>query len=78
MPAKNALAAPQFDPGQPRQLPAYFEELEFLFASAGISDSQAKKSYAKRYIPFDDAELWAILPEYSSTVPYEQFKAAVL
>ena len=78
MPARNHSSAPRFDPIRPRELPAYFEELEALLASANITQPQSKKTHAKRYAPTDDGEFWASLPEFLHPVTYEDFKAKVL
>ncbi|KIL56909.1 hypothetical protein M378DRAFT_38972, partial [Amanita muscaria Koide BX008] len=79
MPAKNASSAPRFDPTRPRELPAYFEELETLLAAVGITDNHQKKVHARRYMPFEDAELWATLTEYTTaTSTYDEFKTSVL
>lgn len=78
MPAKNHSSAPRFDPTHPRELPAYFEELEALFQTANVVGDQVKKGHAKRYAPFEDGELWASLPEYADAIPYAEFKSKVL
>jgi hypothetical protein len=78
MPPRNDPAAPRFNSARPRELPAYFEELELLLRSAGIQSDQEKKAQVKRYIPFDDAEFWTALPEYGATETYAQFREKVM
>jgi hypothetical protein len=78
MPARNHSSAPRFDSKKPRELPAYFDELEALMEAAKIVEGSAKKAHAKRYAHFNDGELWASLPEFAEPFTYEMFKAKVL
>ena len=78
MPARNHSSAPKFDPARPRDLPMYFQELELLLASANIVDHQAKKEHARRYLQYEDFELWGTIPEYHIPTAYDDFKNAIM
>src|SRR5882672_3007499 len=76
MPPRGSPAAPTFVPNNPRSVRQFFQDLEFLFTQSGITSDLEKKRYAKAYAPFDDAEVWTTLREYS-TSSYPSFVSAV-
>jgi len=77
MPARGDHVAPTFDPKQPRELRQYFEDLEFLFNRARVTNATEKKVHACRYVDFDTSELWASLADYATVVQYEDFREAI-
>lgn len=76
MPARGHSTAPKFSPDQPRELRRFFKELEYHFTACTITDNDAKKGYAVRYVDFDVADLWEGLAEFSAGT-YDAFKTAV-
>jgi len=78
MPARGDRNAPKFDPTKPRELRAYFSDVEFHLARAGFTTSDVKKEYSRRYLDLDTADLWETLPEYSGTATYDEYKIAIL
>ncbi|KAJ7331033.1 hypothetical protein DFH08DRAFT_619563, partial [Mycena albidolilacea] len=78
MPARNNRIAPVFDSQQPRGLPKYFSDLEFLLSCSRIADDSEKKYHATRFLALDDQELWESVPEFSDpAASFEQFIAAI-
>ncbi len=77
MPARGDHVAPTFDPKQPRELRRYFEDLEFLFNRARVTNATEKKVHACRYVDFDTSELWASLADYATVARYEDFREAI-
>ncbi|PPR07546.1 hypothetical protein CVT24_008761 [Panaeolus cyanescens] len=79
MPLRGDRSAPTFDPARPRELKRYFADLEYLFKDCNITNEEIKIASAIRYVDFDTAELWEILPEFSAAEPkFSDFKKAVL
>ena len=79
MPARGERAAPTFDKTKPRELIRFFEELEYLFERAELTDNTTMKKHVLRYVEFDVEQIWKSFPEYSdATKTYNEFKAAIL
>jgi hypothetical protein len=78
MPARGDRAAPHFDPQLPRELRRYFDDLDFAFGRAGITDQTEKKKHACRYVDVDTADLWESITEYSDAqTSYGDFVKAI-
>ncbi len=78
MPARGDRVSPKFDPKQPRELRRFFDDLEFLFNRAGVTDEAEKKTHTCRYVDVDTSELWASLPDYTNVGrTYEQLRDAI-
>jgi hypothetical protein len=78
MPCRGDRSAPRFDPKQPRELRRYFDDLDFAFARAAVTDQAEKKGHACRYVDVDTSELWETLVEFTDvTKTYDEFKSAV-
>src|SRR5713101_4606058 len=78
MPAHGEHTAPQFDMTKPRALRRYFDELEFHFDCAQVTDHQECKYHAQHFLNFDNVELWEAIPQYSdATISYGEFKQAI-
>ena len=74
----NNRSAPKIDPKQPRELRRYFDDLDFAFTRAGVTDRAEMKQHACWYVGVDTTELWETLTEYMDlTKTYDEFKAAV-
>ena len=79
MPARDEDTAPIFNKLKARELPRFFDELEYLFARAAITSEADKKRHTLRYVDFDIELLWRTIPEFSDpTKTYDEFKAAIL
>ncbi|KAG6838581.1 hypothetical protein C0991_010454 [Blastosporella zonata] len=89
MPARGHNTAPSFSPNEPQELPRYFQELEFLFASSGVIDDVDKKALGIRYVDYNTSEQWLSLAEYEASginpttqtvIPYsyQDWKTAVI
>lgn len=84
MPMRNVPGAPVFSPDKPQTINAFFEDLEFLFTEAAISDDQIKKGHAVRYAPEPDKDLWRAFESFQAkdksgkVQTYDDFKAEVL
>ncbi|KAF7335139.1 hypothetical protein MVEN_02265000 [Mycena venus] len=69
---------PVFDSQQPRDLPKYFSDLNFLLSCSRITDNSEKKYHATRFLTLDDQDLWESVPEFSDpAASLEQFAAAI-
>ena len=78
MPSRGDRSAPKFDPKQPRELRRYFDDLDFAFTRAGVTDRGEMKQHACRYVDVDTTELWETLTEYTDlTKTYDEFKITV-
>ncbi|KAJ7358289.1 hypothetical protein DFH08DRAFT_622811, partial [Mycena albidolilacea] len=78
MPARNDRTAPVFDSQQPRNLPKYFSDLDFLLSRSRIADDSEKKYHATRFLTLDDQELWELVPEFTDpATSFAQFTAAI-
>lgn len=79
MPVRGERAAPMFDITKPQELPKYFDEIEYLFSRAAISDETTKKCHVLRYVNFEIERLWKAIPEFKNpTSSYADFKKAIL
>ncbi|KAG6863041.1 hypothetical protein C0991_008590 [Blastosporella zonata] len=89
MPARGHNTAPSFSPNEPRELPRYFQELEFLFASSGVTDDADTKALGICYVDYNTSEQWLLLAEYEASgidpttqtvIPYsyQDWKTAVI
>ncbi|KAG6848744.1 hypothetical protein C0991_012547 [Blastosporella zonata] len=74
MPARGHGTAPSFNPSEPRELPRYFTELEFLFASSGVTDDAEKKALGICYVDYNTSEQWLSISEYQ---PYDDSQPAL-
>ncbi|KAI0660002.1 hypothetical protein C8Q70DRAFT_879109, partial [Cubamyces menziesii] len=79
MPFPGSSAAPSFRNSEPEQLGRFFDDLEFAFERAKISDDSLRKRLAFRYVSVEVEELWKTLPEAdpSSSATFNEFKTAV-
>ena len=78
MPARGDRGAPQFDPAKPRELRRFFEELRFHFTRAQVTDEDAMKKHAVRFVECDTAELWEILPQFADVnASFQDFVDAI-
>lgn len=68
MPARGERSAPSFDAKQPRTLLRYWADLESLFIKHSITDEDAKKTQALRYVDVDTESLWNTLAAASTVV----------
>ncbi|KAG5348620.1 hypothetical protein C0989_009444, partial [Termitomyces sp. Mn162] len=88
MPPHNDTTAPKWDKSHPRELPQYFNGLDYLVADCGITDDTQKKDYAACYFSYDTVETWLGLPKFGNNIiignnapqpyTYQEWKAAVL
>ncbi|KAG6852010.1 hypothetical protein C0991_004132 [Blastosporella zonata] len=89
MPARGHNTTLSFSPSEPQELPCYFQELEFLFASSGVTDDADKKALGIRYVDYNTSEQWLLLAEYEASgidpttqtvIPYsyQDWKTAVI
>ncbi|KAG6851545.1 hypothetical protein C0991_008246 [Blastosporella zonata] len=74
MPARGHGTAPSFNPSKPRELPRYFTELEFLFASSGVTNDAEKKALGIHYVDYNSSEQWLSISEYQ---PYDDSQPAL-
>ncbi|KAG6851426.1 hypothetical protein C0991_009268, partial [Blastosporella zonata] len=74
MPARGHGTAPLFNPSKPRELPRYFTELKFLFASCTITENAKKKALGIRYVDYNTLEQWLSVSEYQ---PYDDSQPAL-
>ncbi|KAG6850839.1 hypothetical protein C0991_010021, partial [Blastosporella zonata] len=74
MPARGHGTAPSFNPSKPRELPRYFTELKFLFASCGVTESAKKKALGIQYVDYNTSEQWLLISEYQ---PYNDSQPAL-
>ena len=78
MPSRGDRSAPKFDPKQPCELRQYFDDLDFVFTCAGVTDRTKIKQHACHYVDVDTTELWETLTEYTdATKSYDEFQTAV-
>jgi len=79
MPARGERAAPSFDKSKPRELVRFFEELEYLFERASLTEEADKKKHVLRYVDFEVEQIWKTFTEYSDAAKsYKDFKSAIL
>jgi hypothetical protein len=79
MPARGEDTAPIFNKLKPRELPRFFDELEYLFVRAAITSEADKKRHTLRYVDFDIELLWRAIPEFADpTKTYAEFKAGII
>ena len=79
MPARGEDTAPFFNKLKPRELPRFFDELEYLFVRAAVTSEADKKRHTLRYVDFDIELLWRAIPEFADpTKTYDVFKAGIL
>lgn len=79
MPARGEHAAPTFDRTKPRELIRFFEELEYLFVRAELTQEADKKKHVLRYVDFEVEQIWKSFAEYTDqTKTYQDFKDAIL
>ena len=77
MPSRDHLA-PKFEPKQPHELHRYFNNLDFAFTQAGVTDRTEMKQHTCCYVDVNTTELWETLTEYMDlTKTYDEFKTAV-
>ena len=77
MPASSNQNAPRFDPGKPRELQKYFDEVDQLLRDTGITDDTIKKFHTVRYVDVDTADTWKHLTEYQTAHNFQAFQDAV-
>ena len=79
MPMRNERTAPTFDTARPRELPRFFEDLEYLMERATIVTHADKKKQVVRYTDFDTEQIWKSLPEFKNAASsYDDFKKAIM
>ena len=78
MPSRGDHSAPKFDPKQPCELRRYFNDLDFMFTRAGVTDRTKMKQHVCHYVDVNTTELWETLTEYMDlTKTYEEFETTV-
>ena len=79
MPARGERSAPIFDKSKPRELPRFFDELEYLMDQAALTLEAEKKKQVLRYVEFEVEQMWKMFCEYADpTKTYQDFKNAIL
>ena len=79
MPVRGEDTAPIFNKLKHRELPRFFDELEYLFVRAAITSEADKKRHTLRYVDFDIELLWRAIPEFSDPIKtYDEFKTGIL
>lgn len=78
MPFKGEKGAPDFDPQNPRSLIRFFDHLEECFQRANITDAQAMKKHAVKYVAYKEADAWEELTEYAAPHTFVQWKDEVV
>ncbi|KAG6846314.1 hypothetical protein H0H93_014729, partial [Arthromyces matolae] len=76
LPPRGKAAAPVFYPNQPRELLRFFGEIDILCRDYGVTDEQERKDATLRYVDYDTAEIWRMLPTYKPAPEPEQGQAA--
>ncbi|KAJ8462358.1 hypothetical protein ONZ51_g10948 [Trametes cubensis] len=74
LPPRSTTGAPAFDPSNPLTLYDFFEDLEYKFEQAGITDASAMKGHAVRYAPSEAKLLWRQFATFGEAHSYEDFK----
>ncbi|KAG6838769.1 hypothetical protein C0991_008652, partial [Blastosporella zonata] len=74
MPARGQGTVPSFNPSKPRELPRYFTELKFLFASCRVTKNAKKKALGICYVDYNTSEQWLSISEYQ---PYDDSQPAL-
>jgi len=64
MPVRGERSAPTFDKTKPRELLRFFDELEYLFERAQLTDSSDRKKQLLRYVDVDTEQIWRTFPEF--------------
>ena len=77
MPSRGHASAPKFSADQPRELNRFFQELENLFTGSNVTDSQAKKEHAIRYVDIDLAEFWSATADFVPAKTYDEWKTGL-
>ena len=79
MPSRGAAGAPSFDPSaDPRSILGFFDDLEFCFEQAGVTDATLQKNHAVRYAPDSEKTIWRAFDEFSdATKTFADFMKAV-
>ena len=68
-----------FDKAKTRELPRFFDELEYLLERAAITSETEKKRQLLRYVDFEIEQMWKTFPEYTDPQKtYDDFKKAIL
>ncbi|KAJ7177321.1 hypothetical protein C8R43DRAFT_1118325 [Mycena crocata] len=79
MPARGDRNAPQFNSQKPRELPRYFQDLQYLFTRANVTDSTEKKQHSTRFLTVEDQAVWETLEQFTDAAKsFDEFKTAVL
>ncbi|KAF8237967.1 hypothetical protein L208DRAFT_1244671, partial [Tricholoma matsutake] len=55
----------------------YFEELELLFPTCSVTESNLMKKHTCHYLDIDSSKLWESLPEYQPGTSFNEFRTAV-
>jgi hypothetical protein len=77
MPSRGHTSAPKFSADQPRELNRFFQELENLFTGSNVTDSQAKKEHAIRYVDIDLVEFWSATADFVPAKTYDEWKTGL-
>ena len=79
MPVRGERSAPTFDKTKPRELLRFFDELEYLFERAQLTDSSDRKKQLLRYVDVDTEQIWRTFPEFKlEDKTYTDLKEAIL
>jgi len=79
MPRRGEHAALSFDPLHPCDLPHYFDDLNYLLKSSGVTDSTECKYFATYFVNYATRELWQAIPEYANPCStFATYKSTVL
>ena len=79
MPARGAAGAPSFNPSSdPRSILGFFDDLEYCFEQACITDATLQKAHAVRYLPDSEKTTWRAFDEFSDvTKTFDDLMKAV-
>jgi hypothetical protein len=77
MPPCSHWTAPKFNPNQPWELRRYFSELDLLFDTCNITNSDIKKQQACQYLDIDSADLWESIPQFGTSTSYKDFRNTI-
>ena len=77
MPGRGHSTAPKFDQKYPCELRRYFNELDLLFDTCGITSETDKKIQTLCYVDMDTVDLWKNISEYNNNISYKDFIKAI-
>lgn len=78
MPFKGEKGAPNFDPQNPRSFICFFDHLKECFQCVNVTDAQAMKKHAVKYVAYKEADAWEELTKYVVPHTFVQWKDEVV